>query len=131
MQRRLGLVSVFYSLNYARAFGIWLPHPFNTINYMICWGGVYPSSSGGLDDATIGEIRMFAGTVLPANWFYCDGQLLPISSYIQLFSVIGTLYGGDGINNFALPDLRGRSPMHEGQGPGLTNRTLGTKSGVE
>ena len=82
-------------------------------------------------EAIIGEIRMFAGTVLPANWFYCDGQLLPISSYIQLFSVIGTLYGGDGINNFALPDLRGRSPMHEGQGPGLTNRTLGTKSGVE
>lgn len=62
----------------------------------------------------IGEIRMFAGTFAPAGWHFCDGSLLSISSYSALFNLMGTTYGGDGVNTFALPDLRGRVPIHQG-----------------
>jgi microcystin-dependent protein len=82
-------------------------------------------------DPFIGEIRMFAGNFAPRGWALCDGQILPISGNESLFSLLGTTYGGDGRTTFALPDLRGRTPIHAGQGPGLTNRRLGEKGGVE
>jgi len=64
----------------------------------------------------VGEIRMFAGNFEPAGWAFCDGRLLSIAAYDVLFNLIGTTYGGDGINTFALPDLRGRAPIHQGAG---------------
>jgi microcystin-dependent protein len=64
----------------------------------------------------VGEIRMFAGNFAPAGWMFCDGQLLPISENETLFQLIGTTYGGDGQSTFALPDLRGRIPIHQGNG---------------
>lgn len=79
----------------------------------------------------IGEIRMFGGNFAPRAWAFCDGQLLSISTNQALFALFGTNFGGDGETNFALPDLRGRIPIHRGQGPGLSNRQLGQKSGAE
>ena len=67
----------------------------------------------------VGEIRMFAGNFAPAGWMFCEGQLLPISEYETLFNLIGTTYGGDGQSTFALPDLRGRVPIHFGDGVAL------------
>src|SRR2546421_3957560 len=64
----------------------------------------------------VGEIRMFAGNFAPAGWMFCEGQLLPISENDVLFTLIGTTYGGDGESTFALPDLRGRIPLHQGNG---------------
>ena len=64
----------------------------------------------------VGEIQMFAGNFAPAGWMFCEGQLLPISEYETLFNLIGTSYGGDGQSTFALPDLRGRIPLHQGNG---------------
>lgn len=64
----------------------------------------------------VGEIRMFAGNFAPAGWMFCEGQLLPISENEVLFQLIGTTYGGDGQSTFALPDLRGRLPLHQGNG---------------
>lgn len=74
----------------------------------------------------VGEIRMFAGNFAPAGWMFCEGQLLPISEYETLFNLIGTTYGGDGQSTFALPDLRGRLPVHQGNG-----FTLAETGGVE
>jgi microcystin-dependent protein len=79
----------------------------------------------------VGEIRMFGGNFAPAGWMFCDGSILPISEYDTLFNLIGTTYGGDGQQTFALPDLRGRVPVHQGQGPGLSNYTLAQTGGVE
>lgn len=79
----------------------------------------------------VGEIRMFAGNFAPAGWMFTEGQLLPISEYETLFNLIGTTYGGDGQTTFALPDLRGRLPLHMGQGPGLSNYNLAQTGGVE
>ncbi len=64
----------------------------------------------------VGEIRMFAGNFNPSGWMFCDGALLPISEFETLFNLIGTTYGGDGQSTFALPDLRGRIPIHQGNG---------------
>ena len=64
----------------------------------------------------VGEIKMFAGNFAPAGWMFCEGQLLPISEYETLFNLIGTTYGGDGQSTFALPDMRGRIPVHQGNG---------------
>jgi microcystin-dependent protein len=64
----------------------------------------------------VGEVRMFAGNFAPAGWMFCEGQLLPISENETLFQLIGTTYGGDGESTFALPDLRGRIPIHQGNG---------------
>jgi len=64
----------------------------------------------------VGEIRIFAGNFAPAGWMFCEGQLLPISENETLFQLIGTTYGGDGQSTFALPDLRGRLPLHQGNG---------------
>lgn len=79
----------------------------------------------------IGQIVMFGGNFAPRNWAFCDGQLLQISQFQALFSILGTTYGGDGRTTFGLPELRGRVPMHPGNGPGLSSRRLGEKSGVE
>ncbi|MCB2154816.1 tail fiber protein [bacterium] len=79
----------------------------------------------------IAEIRIFAGNFAPRSWAFCDGQLLPISQNTALFSLVGTTYGGDGRTTVGLPDLQGRAPMHPGRGPGLTERRLGEKTGVE
>ncbi|HEX7339125.1 MAG TPA: tail fiber protein [Rhodanobacteraceae bacterium] len=79
----------------------------------------------------IGEIRLLPYSFAPLGWADCDGQLLGIANNAALFSLIGTTYGGDGVNNFALPDLRGRVPLHQGQGPGQTPRPLGEIGGSE
>lgn len=79
----------------------------------------------------IGDIKMFAGNFAPNGWALCNGQLLPINQNQALFSILGTTYGGDGETTFALPDLRGRVPVHAGNGPGLTPKILGEKSGTE
>jgi microcystin-dependent protein len=79
----------------------------------------------------IGEIRMFAGNFAPLGWMMCEGQLLPISENDVLFNLIGTTYGGDGQETFQLPDLRGRLPIHQGQGIGGSNYIIGQNGGVE
>lgn len=79
-----------------------------------------------MSEPYVGEIRMFGGTFAPLDWAFCDGSLLPISENEALFSLIGTTYGGDGQSTFALPDLRGRVPLHQGSG-----FTLGQGGGVE
>lgn len=80
-------------------------------------------------DPFIGEIRLFAGNYAPYQWAFCNGQLLPITLYTALFSLLGTQYGGDGKTTFALPNMQGRAPVHQGQGNGLTNRVVGDSGG--
>lgn len=80
-------------------------------------------------DQFIGEIRVFAGNFEPRGWAFCNGQLLPIAQNTALFSILGTLYGGDGKTTFALPDLQGRVPLGQGSGPGLTPRSVGGRAG--
>jgi len=82
-------------------------------------------------DPYIGTVRYFGFNFPPRGWASCDGQLLAISQNDALFSLLGTTYGGDGRTTFALPDMRGRLPVHQGSGPGLAPRTMGQKSGVE
>ena len=84
-------------------------------------------------DPFVGEITMFAGNFAPRSYAFCDGQLLAITSNDALFSLLGTVYGGDGRTTFGLPDLRGRVPVHSGSstGPGLSPRPLGQKAGNE
>ncbi|MFZ2755064.1 MAG: tail fiber protein [Lysobacteraceae bacterium] len=79
----------------------------------------------------IGEIRMLGFGFTPIGWQACDGSLLPISEYSPLFTLIGTTYGGDGQTTFGVPDLRGRLPIHQGQGPGLSYYTIGQVAGTE
>lgn len=79
----------------------------------------------------IGEIRMFAGNFPPSGWAFCDGQLIPISENDTLFVLLGTTYGGDGQETFALPDLQGRIPLHFGTGPDGVTYQLAEKAGVE
>ena len=79
----------------------------------------------------LGEIIMFGGNFAPRGWAFCEGQLLPISSNSALFSILGTTYGGDGRSTFALPDLRGRVPIQQGNGPGLSPHALGARQGAE
>ncbi|EAZ82674.1 phage tail protein [Algoriphagus machipongonensis] len=79
----------------------------------------------------IAQIVMFGGNFAPRGWAFCDGQLLAISQNTALFSILGTTYGGDGRTTFALPDLRGRAPIGEGQGPGLSVYRLGQRGGQE
>ena len=82
-------------------------------------------------DPFIGTVMMFGGNFAPRGWALCEGQLLAISSHSALFSILGTIYGGDGRTTFALPDLRGRAPIQAGSGPGLSSRNLGAKGGTE
>lgn len=84
-----------------------------------------------MSEPFVGEIRMFAGNFAPPGWALCDGQLLAISQNDALFSLLGTIYGGDGRTTFGLPDMRGRIPIHAGHGPGLSERRLGSKGGAE
>ncbi len=84
-----------------------------------------------MSDPFIGQIQAFGFNFAPRNWAKCDGQLLPISQNQALFSLLGTIYGGDGRTTLALPDLRGRAPIHQGNGPGLSSRTIGQKGGAE
>lgn len=84
-----------------------------------------------MSEPFVGEIRMFAGNFAPRGWAFCDGQLLAVSQNDALFSLLGTIYGGDGRTTFGLPDMRGRIPIHKGHGPGLSERRLGSKSGAE
>ena len=79
----------------------------------------------------IGQVIAFGGNFAPRGWAFCDGQLLAISQNTALFSILGTIYGGDGRTTFALPDLRGRATVHPGNGPGLSSRRLGEKGGSE
>lgn len=84
-----------------------------------------------MSEPFVAEVRIFAGNFAPRGWAFCNGQLLPISQNTALFSLIGTTYGGDGRTTTALPNLQGRAPMHPGRGPGLTDRRLGQRGGVE
>lgn len=79
----------------------------------------------------VGEIRLFAFSRIPNGWFACDGSMQPISQYDVLYTLLGTTFGGDGVNTFGLPDLRGQVPLHMGTGQGLTTRVLGESGGVE
>lgn len=80
-------------------------------------------------DQFLGEIRIFGGDFAPRGWMFCEGQPLSISAYSSLYTLLGTNFGGDGRTTFRLPDLRGRMPIHAGQGAGLSARTLGQKVG--
>lgn len=84
-----------------------------------------------MSDPFIGEIRMFGGNFAPAGWAFCDGQLIPISENDALFTLIGTTYGGDGQETFALPNLQSRVPMHAGTGGDGITYQLGESAGVE
>src|ERR1700742_2469234 len=82
-----------------------------------------------MSDQFIGEIRLFPYNFAPRDWAFCQGQLLPISQYAALFSLLGVNYGGNGTTNFGLPDLRDKVPIHWGQGPGLTDIVIGETAG--
>lgn len=102
--------------------------PYLGLNFIIGMQGLYQ----GAEEPYLGEIRMIAGTRLPDyDWLPCDGRLLSIAEYDALYALLGTTYGGDGVNTFALPDLRGRIPVGVGQGPGLSNYALGQTTGTE
>ncbi len=84
-----------------------------------------------MSEPFLGEIKMFGGNFAPRGFALCDGQLLAIGQNSALFSLLGTFYGGDGRTTFGLPDLRGRLPIHQGTGPGLSPRSIGEKAGAE
>jgi len=84
-----------------------------------------------MSDQFVAEIRIFPFNFAPTGWAFCNGQILPISQNTALFSLLGTMYGGDGKSTFALPNLQGSAPMQSGQGQGLSNRFVGEQSGVE
>ena len=83
-----------------------------------------------MSEPFIGEIKLFAGNFAPRGYAFCSGQLLPISQNTALFSILGTIYGGDGRSTLGLPNLVDRVPMHPGNGPGLSSRRLGERSGT-
>jgi microcystin-dependent protein len=87
--------------------------------------------SSAAQEPFMGEIRMVAFNYAPPGWFLCQGQTLSISSYSALYSILGTTYGGDGKSTFCLPDLQGRIPIGVGNGPGLSSRAEGEKTGVQ
>src|SRR5439155_17232818 len=84
-----------------------------------------------MSEPFLGEIRMVGWNFAANGWTLCNGQLMPISQYQALFSLLGTTYGGDGVRNFALPNLQGRVPIHQGTGLGLSPYTIGQSSGSE
>ena len=103
--------------------------PYLVMNYVIALQGVFPSRNG--LEPFVGEINLVGFNFAPRGWAFCNGQLLPISQNTALFSLLGTMYGGDGRTTFALPDLRGRVPVGQGSGPGLTSRIVGQVGGSE
>lgn len=92
---------------------------------------LFAPASSQAQEPIMGQLMIFGGNFCPRGWADANGQLLSISQHQALFSILGTTYGGDGRTTFGLPDLRGRVPIHQGQGPGLTNRRLGEKGGAE
>jgi microcystin-dependent protein len=84
-----------------------------------------------MSDQFVAEIRMFAGNFAPKGWAFCNGQIMSISQNTALFSLLGTYYGGDGRSTFALPNLQGMMPLHQGQGAGLIPRVLGETGGSQ
>jgi microcystin-dependent protein len=84
-----------------------------------------------MNNPFLGQITLFAGNFAPRAYAFCQGQLLPIASNTALFSILGTVYGGDGRTTFGLPDLRGRCAIHPGRGPGLSTYVLGERQGIE
>ncbi|MEM9733399.1 MAG: tail fiber protein [Pseudomonadota bacterium] len=84
-----------------------------------------------MSEPFIAEIRIFGGSYAPRGWAFCDGQLLPIATNTALFSLIGTIYGGDGRTTFALPNMQGRIPLGAGRGTGLSERQLSERGGAE
>ena len=84
-----------------------------------------------MSDQFMGEIRIFGGNFAIRNWAFCQGQILSIAQNTALYSLLGTQYGGNGTSNFALPDLQGRAPLGEGQGPGLSPYEVGERTGTE
>ena len=103
--------------------------PFLCMNYCISLVGIFPVQSG--SNPFIGEVELFAFAFAPVGWAQCNGQLLPIANYQALFALLGTTYGGDGVTTFALPNLQGRVPIHQGTGAGLTPKIIGQSSGSE
>jgi microcystin-dependent protein len=103
--------------------------PTAVLNYCISLFGIFPSMNG--ISPFIGEIQLYGFNFAPVGFAFCNGQLLPISEYDALFALIGTTYGGDGQTTFALPDLRSRTPIHKGQGPGLSSFIIGQTFGTE
>lgn len=108
-----------------------LRQPSLELNYIICvLGGVYPSPGGTVDLPFLSEVRLFAGDFAPNGWLFCHGQFLNITQYEGLFSLIGTLYGGDGETTFRLPDLRGRTVVGSGVGTDGISRVVGQYDGI-
>lgn len=103
--------------------------PYLGMNYCIALYGVFPSQSG--INPYIGEVELFGFSFAPVGWAQCNGQLLSIVANEALFALLGTTYGGNGVTTFALPDLRGRNPIGQGTGPGLTTKFMGEASGSE
>lgn len=92
---------------------------------------VKPREASAGAEPFLGEIELVGFNFAPQGWATCDGQLLAINQFTALFSLLGTTYGGDGLSTFALPDLRGRAPIHMGQGPGLSPNVIGQTGGAE
>ncbi|MGA7916036.1 MAG: tail fiber protein [Candidatus Acidiferrales bacterium] len=90
-----------------------------------------PSAAHAQATPYLGQIMIVPYNFAPQGWLTCDGQVLPIRQYQALFALLGTTFGGDGVQTFALPDLRGRVPIGMGQGPGLSNYDLGGSGGQE
>jgi microcystin-dependent protein len=114
--------------------GLGLPfstmQPSLAMNYLISTTGIFPSHDSAPNGKFLGEVTPFAGNFAPGGWLVANGQVLSIAQNTALFSLLGTTYGGDGITTFALPDLRGRTVINNGQGPGLSNQFLGSPTGV-
>ncbi|MEP4079845.1 phage tail protein [Haloferula sp.] len=108
-----------------------LRQPFVVLTPIICTVGLYPQQDSTASDSFLGEIKWFAGDFAPYGWQLADGAIQAIASNVELFSLIGPFYGGDGRSTFALPDLRGRTPIHRGQGAGLSHRPLYWRGGSE
>lgn len=103
--------------------------PFLAMNYCIALQGIFPARSDGTP--FVSEIELFGFNFAPTGWAFCNGQLLAISSNTALFSLLGTNYGGNGLNNFGLPNLQGRAPIFFGNGPGLSGFSIGQSGGTE
>ncbi|MBS1829466.1 MAG: tail fiber protein [Acidobacteria bacterium] len=105
--------------------------PYLPINFLIAHSGYFPDQPLPDSDPFTGEIRIYPWGLIPRNWAACNGQSLSVASYPTLFGLIGNAFGGDGVNNFKLPDLRGRTPLGAGQGPNLSNYPIGQQGGAE
>jgi microcystin-dependent protein len=105
--------------------------PYLVVNYIISLGGIYPNGPATQDDPFVGEIRAMAIGFAPSGFAPCRGQLVPLQQYIQMFTLLGTTFGGNGNTTFALPDLQDSVAMGAGQGTGLSDRSIGDTGGEE